>query len=45
VTRVDVTLRRFGIDTTFVRFANPSGEIADIEGLAAVAHAQSNTRS
>jgi O-acetylhomoserine (thiol)-lyase len=61
VTQLDVTLRRFGIDTTFVRgtdpadyaaairpetkllfvetIANPSGEIADLEGLAAVAHA------
>ena len=61
VTQLDVTLRRFGVDTTFVRssdpadyaaaitdktklifaetVANPSGEIADIEGLAEVAHA------
>lgn len=61
VTQLDVTLRRLGIETTFVRsaepadyaaaiqpntklvfaetIANPSGEIADIEGLAAVAHA------
>ena len=61
ITQLDVTLRRFGIETTFVRssdpadyaaaitdrtklvfaesVANPSGEIADIEGLAAVAHA------
>jgi O-acetylhomoserine (thiol)-lyase len=61
VTQLDVTLRRFGVDTTFVRssdpadyaaaitaktklifaetVANPSGEIADIEGLADVAHA------
>ncbi|MDQ0641913.1 O-acetylhomoserine aminocarboxypropyltransferase/cysteine synthase family protein [Microbacterium murale] len=61
VTQLDVTLRRFGVETTFVpssdpaEFAaairpetkvvyvemigNPSGEIADIEGLAAVAHA------
>ena len=61
ITQLDVTLRRFGIDTTFVRssdpvdyaaaitdrtkavfaetVANPSGEIADIEGLADVAHA------
>ncbi|TFB51513.1 O-acetylhomoserine aminocarboxypropyltransferase/cysteine synthase family protein [Cryobacterium tagatosivorans] len=61
ITQLDVTLRRFGIDTTFVRssdpadyaaaitdktklifaetVANPSGEIADIEGLAEVAHA------
>jgi O-acetylhomoserine (thiol)-lyase len=61
VTQLDVTLRRFGVDTTFVAgsdpadyaaaitdktkliFAesvtNPSGEIADLEGLADVAHA------
>ncbi|GMA96065.1 hypothetical protein GCM10025881_28890 [Pseudolysinimonas kribbensis] len=61
VTQLDVTLRRFGVDTTFVAgtdpadyaaaitektklvfaetIANPSGEIADIEGLAGVAHA------
>src|SRR6478735_4656097 len=61
VTQLDVTLRRFGVDTTFVAsadaedyaaaiqentkalfvetIANPSGEIADIEGLADVAHA------
>lgn len=61
VTQLDVTLRRLGIDTTFVAsadpkdydaaitdktkfvfaetIANPSGEIADIEGLAEVAHA------
>jgi O-acetylhomoserine (thiol)-lyase len=61
VTQLDVTLRRFGVDTTFVAgtdpadyaaairdntklvfaetVANPSGEIADIEGLAEVAHA------
>ena len=61
VTQLDVTLRRFGVDTTFVTgsdpadyaaaitdktkliFAesvtNPSGEIADLEGLADVAHA------
>ncbi len=60
VTQLDVTLRRFGVETTFVRgtdpadyraaitpttkaiytelVANPSGEIADLEGLAAVAH-------
>jgi len=60
VTQLDVTLRRFGVDTTFVQgsdpadydaaitdktklifaetVANPSGEVADIEGLAAVAH-------
>jgi O-acetylhomoserine (thiol)-lyase len=61
VTQLDVTLRRFGVQTTFVRssdpadyaavitdrtklifaeiVANPSGEIADLEGLADVAHA------
>src|ERR1700710_2397807 len=61
ITQLDVTLRRFGVDTTFVKssdpadyaaaikentklifaetIANPSGEIADIEGLAEVAHA------
>lgn len=61
VTQLDVTLRRFGVETTFVNsdkaedfaaaitentkavyvesIANPSGEIADIEGLAEVAHA------
>jgi O-acetylhomoserine (thiol)-lyase len=61
ITQLDVTLRRFGIETTFVQssdaadyaaairentklvfaetVANPSGEIADIEGLADVAHA------
>lgn len=61
ITQLDVTLRRFGVDTTFIRsadpadyaaaitdktkfvfaesVANPSGEIADIEGLAEVAHA------
>jgi O-acetylhomoserine (thiol)-lyase len=61
VTQLDVTLRRFGVETTFVRssdpadyaavitdktkllfaetIANPSGEIADLEGLADVAHA------
>ena len=60
ITQLDVTLRRFGIETTFVdssdpaaydaavtpktklifaeTIANPSGEVADIEGLAAVAH-------
>ena len=60
VTQLDVTLRRFGIDTTFVDgtdpadfraavrpetravytelIANPSSEIADLEGLASVAH-------
>ena len=62
ITQLDVTLRRFGVETTFVHssdpadyaaaitdktklvfaetIANPSGEIADIEGLAEVAHAQ-----
>jgi len=61
ITQLDVTLRRFGIETTFVKssdpadyaaaitgktklvfaetVANPSGEIADIAGLADVAHA------
>ncbi|MFT4123381.1 MAG: O-acetylhomoserine aminocarboxypropyltransferase/cysteine synthase [Microbacteriaceae bacterium] len=61
ITQLDVTLRRFGVETTFVRssepadyaaaitektklvfaetIANPSGEIADIEGLAEIAHA------
>jgi O-acetylhomoserine (thiol)-lyase len=61
VTQLDVTLRRFGVETTFVPgtdpadyaaaitpetkvlytevVANPSGEIADLEGLADVAHA------
>mgnify|MGYP000863604142 CR=1 FL=1 len=61
VTQLDITLRRFGVETTFVNstdpadyaaaikdntklifaesIANPSGEIADIEGLAEVAHA------
>ncbi|MBD2763954.1 O-acetylhomoserine aminocarboxypropyltransferase/cysteine synthase [Kocuria sp. cx-455] len=60
VTQLDVTLRRFGVETTFVPgtdpadykaaitentkavytelVANPSGEIADLEGLAEVAH-------
>jgi len=60
ITQLDVTLRRFGVATTFVAgtdpadyaaairpvtkavyaevVANPSGEIADLEGLAAVAH-------
>ena len=60
VTQLDVTLRRFGVETTFVRgadpedyaaaitdrtklvfaetIANPSGDIADLEGLADVAH-------
>ncbi|CAN5323112.1 O-acetylhomoserine aminocarboxypropyltransferase/cysteine synthase [soil metagenome] len=61
ITQLDVTLRRFGVETTFVTssdpsdyaaaitdktklifaetIANPSGEIADIEALADVAHA------
>jgi O-acetylhomoserine (thiol)-lyase len=61
ITQLDVTLRRFGVETTFVKssdpadyasaitdktklifaetIANPSGEIADLEGLADVAHA------
>src|SRR3954468_2021310 len=61
ITQLDVTLRRFGIDTTFVNSAdpadyaaaitdktklifaeivsNPSGQVADVEGLADVAHA------
>jgi len=61
ITQLDVTLRRFGVDTTFVAsadaedyaaaiqentkaifvetIANPSGEIADLEALADVAHA------
>jgi len=61
ITQLDVTLRRFGVETTFVgssnaedyaaastprtkvlfaeTVANPSGEIADIEALADVAHA------
>ncbi|WP_437584460.1 O-acetylhomoserine aminocarboxypropyltransferase/cysteine synthase family protein [Paramicrobacterium sp. CJ85] len=61
ITQLDVTLRRFGVETTFVHstdpadyaaaitdrtkavfaetIANPSGEIADIAGLAEVAHA------
>lgn len=62
VTQLDVTLRRFGVETTFVAsddpadyaaaiipgrtklvfaetIANPSGDIADIAGLADVAHA------
>ncbi len=60
ITQLDVTLRRFGVETTFVQgtapadyaaaitpatkavfvesIANPSGEIADLEGLAAIAH-------
>jgi len=61
ITQLDVTLRRFGVETTFVSssepeayaaaitdrtklifvetVANPSGEVADLEGLADVAHA------
>ncbi|MCI9889594.1 O-acetylhomoserine aminocarboxypropyltransferase/cysteine synthase [Micrococcales bacterium 31B] len=61
VTQLDVSLRRFGVDTTFVKgtdvadyqaalqentkcifvegVSNPSGELADITGLAEVAHA------
>jgi O-acetylhomoserine (thiol)-lyase len=61
LTQLDVTLRRFGVETTFVgssdpeayaaaitdrtkvvfaeSVANPSGTVADIEGLADVAHA------
>lgn len=61
ITQLDVTLRRFGVETTFVQsadaedyaaaitprtkalfvetVANPSGEIADLEALADVAHA------
>lgn len=61
VTQLDVTLRRFGVDTTFVQsdkpedyaaaitdktkfifaeaISNPSCQVADIEGLAKVAHA------
>ncbi|WP_344414003.1 O-acetylhomoserine aminocarboxypropyltransferase/cysteine synthase family protein [Pseudonocardia ailaonensis] len=61
ITQLDVTLRRFGVDTTFVpggepadyaaairentRFvftevvSNPGGEVADLAGLADVAHA------
>ncbi len=60
VTQLDVTLRRFGVDTTFVQsdnpadyaaaikpntkalfaevVSNPSSQVADIAGLAAVAH-------
>lgn len=60
ITQLDVLLRRFGVETTFVpgtdpadyaaaitpktklifaeTIANPSGEIADLEGLADVAH-------
>jgi O-acetylhomoserine (thiol)-lyase len=61
ITQLDVTLRRFGVNTTFVHssdpadyaaaitdktklifaeiVANPSGEVADVAGLADVAHA------
>ncbi|KQN41719.1 O-acetylhomoserine aminocarboxypropyltransferase/cysteine synthase family protein [Frigoribacterium sp. Leaf44] len=61
ITQLDVTLRRFGVETTFVQssdpadyaaairpetklvfvetVANPSGEVADLERLADVAHA------
>jgi O-acetylhomoserine (thiol)-lyase len=61
LTQLDVTLRRFGVETTFVAssdpadyaaaitdktklifaetISNPSGDIADLEGLADVAHA------
>lgn len=61
LTQLDVTLRRFGVETTFVRggdpadyaaairpttklvfaevVANPSGAVADLAGLADVAHA------
>ncbi|ASN40696.1 O-acetylhomoserine aminocarboxypropyltransferase/cysteine synthase family protein [Paeniglutamicibacter terrestris] len=61
ITQLDVTLRRFGVETTFVDstdpaayaaaiqentkalyteiVANPSGDIADLKGLAEVAHA------
>ena len=61
ITQLDVTLRRFGVETTFIAsaeaedyaaairentkavfvetIANPSGEIADLEALADVAHA------
>lgn len=62
LTQLDVTLRRFGVETTFVQssdpeayaaaitdrtkvvfaesVANPSGTVADVEGLAEVAHAE-----
>lgn len=62
ITQLDVTLRRFGVDTTFVAgtdpadyaaaitdrtklvfaevVSNPGGEVADIAGLAEVAHAR-----
>ena len=61
ITQLDVTLRRFGVETTFVNssdpadyaaaitdktklifaeiVSNPSGQVADVEGLADVAHA------
>ena len=61
ITQLDVTLRRFGVNTTFVHssdpadyaaaitdktklifaeiVANPSGDVADVAGLADVAHA------
>ena len=61
ITQLDVTLRRFGVETTFIDstdpaefaaaiqentkavyteiVANPSGDIADLKGLAEVAHA------
>jgi O-acetylhomoserine (thiol)-lyase len=61
ITQLDVTLRRFGVETTFVNstdpadyaaaitpktklifaeiVSNPSGQVADLEGLADVAHA------
>jgi len=61
LTQLDIALRRFGVETTFVRssdpadyaaaitdrtkvvfaesVANPSGDVADVEGLADVAHA------
>ncbi|GAA1382796.1 O-acetylhomoserine aminocarboxypropyltransferase/cysteine synthase [Pseudonocardia kongjuensis] len=61
ITQLDVTLRRFGVDTTFVPgtdpadyaaairpetkclfaeiVSNPGGEVADVAGLAEVAHA------
>jgi len=61
LTQLDITLRRFGVETTFVTssdpedyaaaitdrtkvvfaesVANPSGTVADVEGLADVAHA------
>ena len=61
LTQLDIALRRFGVETTFIRssdpadyaaaitdrtkvvfaesVANPSGDVADVEGLADVAHA------